>query len=1409
MRKLIIALLALAFSSFAYSQSNVTVTIEDDLQNALSGVTVYAFDGSSYAGVSAVSNSSGEAVLALPDGSYRFRADVAGTQYFSDTVNHCSIPGCSALTMEIPRAVEVYVTGSAGGPEAGLTVYAFDENTYAQKSAVTNASGVATLQLLAGNYRFRIDKNGTQYFTDSSNHCSLPGCTQISYEIPANITVSVDSSGGGPEAGLTVYAFDGAAYAGKSAVTDANGEAVFTLLPGDYRFRIDKNGTQYFTNSTNHCTAPGCDAVSYTIPENITVSVSSSSGALESGLTVYAFDGTTYAGKSAVTDANGEAVFTLLPGDYRFRIDKNGTQYFTDTQNHCTAPGCDAVSFEIPENVVVAVTSSGGGPETGLTVYAFNGSAYAGKSAVTDSNGDAVFTLLAGDYRFRIDKNGTQFFTDSVNHCTAPGCNSVSYEVPESTTVSVLNALGQAESGLTVYAFDESSYANKSAVTDSNGDALFTLLPGDYRFRIDKNGTQYFTDSINHCSVPGCTFVAETLPVSLSAYVVDPALGACLDSAASSNGWSVPADVTALNCSGLGIHNLSGLESFTALEDLNLANNPITLLNALSGLNSLASLDLSANTSLECGQLGSLEASLGQGVISQPASCLGEGEQVFSVENPGKPDTNQFSYAVASTPVGDLVSGAITYNPGTDSFDGRVYVIDGTNGDELLQLSNPSPSGSDYFGWSLAVSDNNIIAVGAWQDDVGGVQAGVVHLFDGIDGSYLLSINNPNPSANDRFGYAVEATSTGNIVASAYNESGGGAVYVFDSSGILLHSIFNSSGDGNAEFGKSLAVNSYDDIVIGAPKQDVTDGVLVVDAGAVYVYPQSGGTPWLTIDNPQAMADDDFGSTVAVTPGDDLVISARYVDGNAVNDGAVYFHSGSDGSMLWSVENPVADADGLFATSLTSTPSGNIVVGAAKDDSGATNVGKVFVFDAMAGDLIKVIANPEPSANVNFGQGLAVTPAGQIAVGAFGADGGFGKLYLFSSVTNGSVLELLNDQDFSDPALEACVLSSAAANAWATVDEVIALDCSAGGITDLTGIEALTSLADLNLADNTLTDISSLESLLALTQLDLTGNNELLCTDLDALEALLGPGVVLRPVPCDGGGGGVVGPAEVDNLHNAQGQRVAKTVNGDSASTIHFIYDQAGRVIAEIDASTGQTVREYVYVNGMQVALVDDTGTPEEETYFVHNDHLGTPQKITDGAQEVVWAGSYEPFGDVDEVVSEIGNSMRFPGQYEDGESGLNYNYFRDYDVELGRYTESDPIGLEGGINTYAYVENNPIYYIDPYGLRNTGGGRTSTGSRSNRGGSGPGHTTGPFGGKCGPEGKQLANWIPDVTPKACDEHDQCYLSCAKNCKDYKCRLVCDLSLATKNLAYGHATALGGQGLYDELRKEFDCDDGC
>jgi len=158
---------------------------------------------------------------------------------------------------------------------------------------------------------------------------------------------------------------------------------------------------------------------------------------------------------------------------------------------------------------------------------------------------------------------------------------------------------------------------------------------------------------------------------------------------------------------------------------------------------------------------------------------------------------------------------------------------------------------------------------------------------------------------------------------------------------------------------------------------------------------------------------------------------------------------------------------------------------------------------------------------------------------------------------------------------------------------------------------------------------------------------------------------------------------------NGRGERVRKT----GAVTTLYHYDNSGNLLFESDTS-GSTTTEYIWLVNQRLAMVQGGGL-----YFTHVDHLGTVQLLTDSGGSVVWRGDYDPFGKVNNITGSVTYNLRFPGQYYDSETGLHYNYFRYYDPESGRYITGDPIGLAGGINTYAYVGGNPLYWIDPLGL--------------------------------------------------------------------------------------------------------------
>jgi RHS repeat-associated protein len=173
--------------------------------------------------------------------------------------------------------------------------------------------------------------------------------------------------------------------------------------------------------------------------------------------------------------------------------------------------------------------------------------------------------------------------------------------------------------------------------------------------------------------------------------------------------------------------------------------------------------------------------------------------------------------------------------------------------------------------------------------------------------------------------------------------------------------------------------------------------------------------------------------------------------------------------------------------------------------------------------------------------------------------------------------------------------------------------------------------------------------------------------------------------------------------YNGLGQRVRKFSSSGAGSTTLFVYDQNGQLLGEYDQS-GSAVREYVWFGSTPIAVLLPNGGNDPLAYYFHTDHLNTPRLVTDTANNIRWRWLAEPFGTTapEDNPSSLGaftQNLRFPGQYADQESGLSYNYFRNYDASIGRYNTSDPIGLEGGVNTFAYVKGNTLSYSDPQGL--------------------------------------------------------------------------------------------------------------
>ena len=183
---------------------------------------------------------------------------------------------------------------------------------------------------------------------------------------------------------------------------------------------------------------------------------------------------------------------------------------------------------------------------------------------------------------------------------------------------------------------------------------------------------------------------------------------------------------------------------------------------------------------------------------------------------------------------------------------------------------------------------------------------------------------------------------------------------------------------------------------------------------------------------------------------------------------------------------------------------------------------------------------------------------------------------------------------------------------------------------------------------------------------------------------------------------GTANAVAMQYLTTASGQRVEKFLTGNPALTQYAIRDLAGRPVGEFDSATNR-IRETLWMDNQPVGLL--SGTTASLSY-IEPDHLGTPRTAIDATSNLAvwqWPLINDPFGQTQPNNlngSTLTFNLRLPGQEYDPESGESYNLFRDYDASVGRYLESDPIGLKGGDSaTYDYVQDNPLRWLDPQGL--------------------------------------------------------------------------------------------------------------
>lgn len=182
---------------------------------------------------------------------------------------------------------------------------------------------------------------------------------------------------------------------------------------------------------------------------------------------------------------------------------------------------------------------------------------------------------------------------------------------------------------------------------------------------------------------------------------------------------------------------------------------------------------------------------------------------------------------------------------------------------------------------------------------------------------------------------------------------------------------------------------------------------------------------------------------------------------------------------------------------------------------------------------------------------------------------------------------------------------------------------------------------------------------------------------------------------------------KMNYVYSGRGEQVRKYASG--TTNVYSLYSEAGQWLGDYDNAAAAT-QQVIWFGDLPVGVLVGAGAAQK-LHYIEADALGTPRVVVDPTRgtngTAVWswdlageafgntAPNQNPDGDANQFVF----NMRFPGQRYDAASGLSQNYFRDYEAATGRYVQSDPIGLSGGISTYGYVGGNPLNGIDPLGL--------------------------------------------------------------------------------------------------------------
>jgi hypothetical protein len=362
---------------------------------------------------------------------------------------------------------------------------------------------------------------------------------------------------------------------------------------------------------------------------------------------------------------------------------------------------------------------------------------------------------------------------------------------------------------------------------------------------------------------------------------------------------------------------------------------------------------------------------------------------ITTFTNPTPVPGDEFGNAVAALGSDRILIGAHSDNTGAPDA-GAAYLFS-TNGVLLTTFTNPIPATGDHFGIAVAAVGTDKVLVGAYQAYNGSsTNGGWAYLFR-TNGTLLATFTNPTPEGSDWFGFSVAAVGTDKVLIGAVHDSSAsinaGAAYLFRTNGTLLTTFTNPTAQYFDAFGSAVAAVGTDKVLIGAPDA----GTIATNAGAAYLF-RTNGTLLTSFTNPAPVIGAGFGNAV-VAVGTDKVLIAAYDSGAYA--GAAYLFS-TNGTLLATFTNPAPALSFEFGNAVTAVGTNKVLIGAWGDNTDGTYAGAAYLFSTN-GTLLTIITNPIPAIADGFGSAVTATDADTVVIAAYNYPGAtqVGAAYLF------------------------------------------------------------------------------------------------------------------------------------------------------------------------------------------------------------------------------------------------------------------------------------------------------------------------------------------------------------------------------------------------------------------------------